>query len=87
MQVGEEPSFYHQPICFEVLSCTDTKVLLKIGESTAECSFNGEVISVEGFAGDLKFSYSRDVCQEVPCLNFCSGYGTCSHGGKVRPYM
>jgi hypothetical protein len=69
-----------QAICYEVLSCGEFSANVKIGEQIVECPFTGASISLVGFAGVIECPASDVLCQEVPCLNFCSGYGKCNKG-------
>ena len=77
---GNDPLTGSLPVCYEVLSCLDTAVLVKIGSATVECPFTGGDIQVEGFSGSVNCPNSNILCQDVPCLNFCSGHGKCDHG-------
>lgn len=66
--------------CYEVINCTNTSAILKIGTQTAECPFTGGVIKVNGYYGNLTCLNSSVLCDNVPCKDGCSGAGKCIKG-------
>lgn len=66
--------------CYEVISCTSTNAVVKVGSITVNCPFTGGNIAVSGYTGTLVCPNSDILCREVPCINMCSGYGKCISG-------
>jgi leishmanolysin len=67
--------------CIRVLSCDDTKAILKIGDSTVDCPFTGGTVTVPGFQGTLTCPHSDVLCRKQ-CANFCNGAGLCQTDGS-----
>ena len=71
-------TFWHAS-CHQV-TCYDSWVDIKIGDTTASCPFSGGFVGVSGYKGFVDCYYSNRLCLQKPCPNACSGQGLCSQG-------
>ena len=65
--------------CYTVESCTETSVTVKVGDILTECPYNSK-ITVPGFKGYFHCPSDSSFCQNIPCMNLCSGKGKCING-------
>lgn len=71
--------------CYEIISCelVHAVVRVRMDEFTfedVECPYSGESVTVPGFEGELNCPDSEILCDDVPCMNSCFGYGKCENG-------
>ena len=69
--------------CYEVTSCSATEATIKIGSTTFTCPFTGGSFSVPGFYGKVTCPASKVLCENIPCIDACRGYGVCQNGTCV----
>ena len=71
---------YEHAACVRVITCHLDKVDLEIDGETVTCPFTGGDITIDGYDGVLHCPASNILCQNMPCMNHCSGQGVCLNG-------
>ena len=65
--------------CYEVINCTNTSAVLKVGTQTVDCPYTA-TIKLNGYYGNLTCPNSSAFCDNIPCKDGCSGAGKCVKG-------
>jgi len=74
---------YDHAACVEVVKCNDSSVDLSIDGNTVNCPFTGGDVSIPGYDGVVNCPASSVLCENMPCMNHCSGLGVCKNGKCV----
>lgn len=74
--IGLDSTNTMQPVCYTVMGCKEDSLDVKIGESSYNCKY-GQKLNVNGLSGFVQCPESYEFCTNAPCVNLCSGRGTC----------
>ena len=71
---------YDHAACVRVLTCNLDSVDLQIDGNIVNCPFDGGDRTIPGYDGVLHCPSTNILCQNMPCMNHCSGQGVCQNG-------